>query len=334
MMTNQSRDPVLVAIIGTVAGLVALVMATNISRLPLVADSTTYTADLAHTGGLTTGDLVKVSGVQVGEVTDLRVEGDHVEAQFAVDKDIRLGNDSRASVEVATVLGAVFLQVTSAGTGQLHPDARIPFARTSVPFTLIDTLQATGTTVADTDLGQLRQSLGQLDRALNGVSTEDVRATLVGLTKVSNALASRDDELSSLLSAAQTVTDTLNSKSMAIAGLLDDASSFLTVLGERRQVLVQILADTSQLGADLRTLVRQNRDELQPALTDLTKVAGILEAKKRQIERSITLLGQFTTNIATVSNSGSWLDLFLPTSVIPDNVIAQCGPTPTPGCGR
>jgi phospholipid/cholesterol/gamma-HCH transport system substrate-binding protein len=333
-MRNLFRDPVRVAILGTLAGILAILLATSISRLPFLDGAKTYTADLASAGGLTTGDLVKVSGVQVGKVTDLRVRGDHVQVRFTVDGDLGLGKDSTASVEVATVLGAVFLQVTSAGGGHLRTGARIPISRTTVPFTLIDTLQAAGTTVAGTDLDQLRRSLGQLDQALSGVSTDDVRATLAGLTKVSAALASRDDELSTLLAAAQKVTDTLNAKSTAIAGLLDDASSFLTVLDERRQVVVQILADTSQLGADLRTLVRQNRGELQPALADLTEVAGVLETKKRQIERSIKLLGQFTKNIDSVTGSGSWLDLFLPTSVIPDNVIVRCGPTPKPGCGR
>ena len=334
MTKDLFRDPVRVAIFGTLAGILAILLTTRASQLPLVSDSTTYVAELSNTGGLTTGDLVKVSGVQVGEVTDLRVEGDHVEARFTVESDINLGENSSASVEVATVLGSVFLQIGSAGTRQLRPGARIPITRTTVPFTLIDTLQAAQTTVARTDLGQLRRSLERLDQALSGVSTEDVRAVLTGLTDVSEALASRDSELSALLSAAQTVADKLNSKSSGIAEVLDDASAILTVLDERRKIVIRILADTSQLAADLRILVRQNEGQLAPALADLTKVAGILEAKRSEIERSIQLLGQFTTNITSVSNSGPWLDLLLPTSVIPDNVIAQCGPSPEPECGE
>lgn len=334
MKMRLVRDPVQIAIIGTTIGALMVLGALNLQRLPFLHPATTYVAEMANTGGLNAGDEVKVSGVPVGEVTSLRVSGAQVDVTFTVKKDLALGDQSTASVEVATVLGAVFLQVNSAGAGRMAAHSRIPIARTSVPFTLVNAFEAAGTTISHTDLGSLSASLTQLDQALSGVSSADVAATLRGLTLISNTMAGRADKIQKLLQSAQEVADVLNAKSAAIVSLLDNAGTFLAVLHERRDVITAMLADTAALGAQLRTLVDRNQTRLTPALANLDKVAEVLMNRRKDLERSITLLGQFTENIGRATSNGPWIDMLMPYGVIPDNVIARCGVAPTQGCGK
>ena len=187
----RDRDPALIAIVGTVVGALVVLLSMNLNKLPFLTSNSTYHAQFAAAGGLQSGSQVRVAGLQVGTVSSVRVDGGHVDVTFGVRDSVKLGADSDASVEVATVLGEVFLQVTSVGPGVLPAHGTIPLSRTTVPYTLLDAFGALGQNVQQTNLPQLQQSLDQLAAALNGTSTADVGATLTGLTKIAQALGSR-----------------------------------------------------------------------------------------------------------------------------------------------
>lgn len=330
----RRRDPAMIAIVLTVLGALVVFGSLNLKRLPIFDNTVGYQADFANASGLREGDDVRVAGISVGNVTSIKVEGDHVEVAFTVRDDVALGGTSGASVELATVLGALFVQLESAGPGRLAEGATIPVGRTSVPFTLIDAFSQLGDNARKTDLPLLRKSLTQLAATLRGIDPKDVTATLKGLTSISNAIASRQDEIGQVLKDAGTIIKTLSSKRDSLVRLMSNADVFVRMLHDRRDVINSLLRHTADLGRQISVLIERNGAKLGAVLDEMDTVAGVLADDRAQLGQAITMLGQFSTNISNVTGSGPWIDVLLPTFLEPDNVIAACGANPTPGCGH
>lgn len=79
--------------------------------------------------GLKSGAVVRVAGVEVGKVTDVKFAGAEVEVVLEVKDDMqpRITTDSRASIGSLSLLGEPIIDVTPASTGTpLQPGEYIP----------------------------------------------------------------------------------------------------------------------------------------------------------------------------------------------------------------
>jgi len=330
----HERDQAVVAIVGTALIGLLVLLAMNLSKFPFLHPTTSYHAEFTSADGIKSGNDVRIAGITVGSVSSVKVRGDHVEVTFHIKQGLHIGAQSSASIEIATVLGQEFLQLTSIGPGTLPGGGTIPSTRTTVPYTLLDALGKFGQTEAATNLPRLRTALDQLAAALGGTAPKDVTATLDGLAKLSSAIASRQDELAALLSSARQVTDTLNSHASDFVGLITDSDTFLQLLEQRRDAIAALLSDTAALGAQVSSLIRRDGANLTPLLANLQTITAVLARDKAQLTQAVVTLGEFSKNIANVTGSGPWLDLLGPVLFEPDNVIKACGPHPTPECGR
>ena len=68
-----------------------------------------YTAEFLQAASLRAGNPIVVAGIPVGEVTSMKLDGDHVEAGLKIRDNIVLGKDSRARIKVTTILGSRYL---------------------------------------------------------------------------------------------------------------------------------------------------------------------------------------------------------------------------------
>lgn len=328
MKPLRERNQVMVAIWGTALAAAVVLVSMNLSKLPFLNPTTTYYADFANADGLKSGDDVRVEGITVGSVNSVDVQGDHVHVSFAIKSGIDLGGQSRATIEVATILGNLFMQVESAGPGYLDGGATIPESRTVVPYSLLGALNAFGEFSQKTNIPTLQRSLRTLATTIAGIAPGDARAALDGLAKVSGTLAAKQQQVSDVLSAAQSIVQTLNQNSGALVGLLVQGQQFLHMVVQRHALVDQLLRDTARLGNQLRALMQHNRAQLNTFLASIDTVSKMLVREKQQLQRSILYLGQFGANITNVTGAGPWLDLLTPSVVVPDNQIDGCGTDP------
>jgi phospholipid/cholesterol/gamma-HCH transport system substrate-binding protein len=328
MKPMRDRNQVLVAIVGTALIGAVVLGSMNLGRLPFLNPTTTYHAQFANADGLTSGADVRVLGISVGTVSSVKVDGDHVAVAFTMKDGVHVGDHSRASVEVATVLGQLYLQVESAGVASLRGGGTIPLSRTTVPYTLIGALDAFGNFAGQTDLGKLRASLKTLADTVSGISPKDANTALTGLASIANTLADKQNQISSILTAANSITSTLNSNSASLLSLLGEGDAFLKLAGQRQAIIAQLLTDTANLGRQLGELISNNGAQLTPLLANLNAVTAVLAKDQAQLKQAVVNLGQFSINVANATGSGPWLDLLTPTVVVPDNQIKACGAHP------
>ncbi|BBX24500.1 hypothetical protein MTER_39110 [Mycolicibacter terrae] len=173
---------------------VAVVVAAALFVKVLGVGYTRYTAEFAQAAALAPGNPIVVAGIEVGRVASMRLAGDHVEAGLTVRNDIGLGKDTRAKIQVMTILGSRYLKLEPAGSGAL-PGKRINLAHTEVPYSLESLLEDATTTFDQVDSDQFGQSLAVLGQQLSGLppgdSASDGQSALAGQAHRRSARSAR-----------------------------------------------------------------------------------------------------------------------------------------------
>src|SRR5690606_15385444 len=115
----RERNPVIIGTISLATLLLLLVAAFRAGDLPIIGGGETYHARFTEAGGLRAGDEVRIAGVRVGEVQEITLAGHEVDVEFKVEKASELGAETGAEIRVKTLLGAMFLALEPAGSGEL-----------------------------------------------------------------------------------------------------------------------------------------------------------------------------------------------------------------------
>jgi len=84
------------------------------------------TADFPSAGGLKTGSTIEIAGVQVGRVTGIRLDNFQARVYMALDKNVKLTEDSIASIKTKGLIGEKFLQISPGGSDRIiKPNGKI-----------------------------------------------------------------------------------------------------------------------------------------------------------------------------------------------------------------
>ena len=127
-----------------------------------------YTAEFLQAASLRPGNPVVIAGIPVGEVTSMKLDGDHVEAGLKIRDNIVLGKDSQATIKVTTILGSRYLALEPNGSASL-PNNTFDLSHTEVPYDLQSALQDATTTFEQVDSDRFAQSLAVLGKQLEGL---------------------------------------------------------------------------------------------------------------------------------------------------------------------
>jgi phospholipid/cholesterol/gamma-HCH transport system substrate-binding protein len=306
----RERNPVVVGAVSLAVVLGLLLLAFNAEKLPIIGGGETYYADFKEAGGLKADDEVRIAGVRVGKVDSVSLDGDQVKVAFRVENGADFGVDTRAAIKVKTLLGAMYLSLEPAGSGQLKQGSEIPVDRTSSPYDVVQAFSGLARTSDQIDTHRLARSLTTL-ADLTRNTPANFRKALSGVSALSDNLAARNEQIGTLLGNLRSVTTTLNARDQDIVSLMQDSSVLFKALVKRRQAVHDLLRSTSRLSVELTRLVRQSRADLNPALTHLSAVLDVLNKNADNIDRSIRLLGPFYRVFANTLGTGPWFDTYI-----------------------
>jgi phospholipid/cholesterol/gamma-HCH transport system substrate-binding protein len=308
----RREDPQVLRIGAISLVLLLLVMAAsfNLQKFPGFR-GTTFHAELTDAGGLRTGSEVQVAGVRVGRVNDLKIGPRKVIADFDVKKDATLGRSTRASVEVKSLLGEKYLNITPRGSGELPGGATIPLARTDVTFDIVGTLGTLTTNTEETDKETLTKALNTLAETIDAAAPE-VRSSFSGLSRLSTTIATRDLEIEQLLERSRNVTQLLDERKGDLVTLLEKADLVFQELQRRKQTIHSLLVNANKLVVQLEGTIKDNREQLRPTLAKLENVLKFLHAREDQIETLIRNYGPYVNILGNIIGTGPWFDAYVP----------------------
>lgn len=289
--------------------LLTMAAAFNLQRFPGFK-GVDYHAQLKDASGLRKGNMVQVAGVQVGRINNLRISGEHVTVDFDV-KDAKLGKKSRAAVEVLNLLGEKYLEVTPVGSGEMEDGETIPVERTDASYDIVATLGELTTRTEDIDTAQLSEALTTLGDTLNAASPH-IQTTFTGLSRISQAIASRDEAIEQLLGRADRVTKLLADRRGDLVKLMKEGDLVFKELIARRDAIHSLLVNAEQLAVSLRGIATDNQAQIKSALSELNTALSFLQARKKQLNDTIKNLGPYASILINIVGTGPWFDAYVP----------------------
>jgi phospholipid/cholesterol/gamma-HCH transport system substrate-binding protein len=311
MTTNfRDRNPVVIGAISMAVIAALMAAAFKAGDLPLIGGGDTYYASFSEAGGLKANDEVRIAGVHVGKVRDVALHDGEVRVEFQVEGDAEFGPQSEAQIRVKTILGAMYLALVPAGSGQMEEGDTIPVERTTSPYDIVDVFEGLAERSQRIDTDQLATALDTV-ATLTRNTPEEFQSALKGVGALSANVAARDAELNTLLQNLQKVSRVLGDRRQDVVALMEDGDRLFRALVARRQAVHDILVSTSQLSKQLTGLVRDTRADLKPALDHLGNVVDMLNANQENLDASLRLMAPFYRVFANTLGNGPWFDTII-----------------------
>ncbi|AGB22186.1 virulence factor Mce family protein [Mycobacterium sp. JS623] len=308
MKSFTERNPVVTGAIGVGLLVAIATVAMNYDKLPFVNQTKESSAYFAEAGGLISGAAVQVSGLKVGEVESIGLDGPRVLVTFNLDKDIALGDRTEAAIKTKTVLGAKILELTPRGDTALR--GPIPVDRTQSAYQLPDALGDLSMTISGLNTDQLSQSLATLSETFKD-TPPTLKVALQGITRFSDTLNTRDTQLRQLLANANKATAVLADRSDQVVGLITNTNALLAELLQQSSALDQVSRNVSALADQIKGFISENRDTFKPALDKLNGVLAIVDNRKSQLQDSIRKLNPYLLSLGEAASGGPFFKAYI-----------------------
>lgn len=316
MARRTDRQLGRLGLITIVVLLVVMAAAFNLQKFPGFR-GTGYHANFTDASGLKVGDIVEIAGIRVGRVDGISVEpgtangdGPHVRVDFDV-HGASFGRDTKATIEVLNLLGEKYLRLEPIGNNTMADGSTIPLAHTAASYDIVHALDDLTTTTGDIDLTQLQQALATLSSTINAAAPE-TRTTFNGLSRISETIASRNDQLRDLFKRAQSVTSLLNQRKGDLIALMKDGDKVFQELITRHAAIHALLVNATTLATQLRGVATDNQKQIGPALTQLNRAIAFLNQRKDELEQTIKYYGPYASILMNVIGTGPWFDAYVP----------------------
>jgi phospholipid/cholesterol/gamma-HCH transport system substrate-binding protein len=313
----QERNQAVIGIVGVViTGIVALA-ALNYDKLPFLSGGKDYSAYFTEASGLTSGADVQVGGFEVGKVQTVSLSGPKVLVKFEIAKNVRLGDRTEVAIKTKSLLGTKILEVLPRGDGR--QSGTIPLERTTPAYQLPDAIGDLTATVSGLNTNQLSDSLSTLAQTFQD-TPPDLRAAVQGVARFSDSLNKRDAQIRSLLTNANKATTVLAERTDQVVRLIADTDALLLQLRSESSALDQISGSISVLAIQLKGFIGENRNTLKPALDKLNGVLAIVDNRKAKVQESIKGFTKYAQSLGESISSGPFFKAYL-SNLLPGQFI-------------
>jgi phospholipid/cholesterol/gamma-HCH transport system substrate-binding protein len=157
-----------------------------------------------------------------------------------------------------------------------------------------------------------------------------ITAALDGLSRLSEVVTKRRDQLSHLVASTDQVTALLDRRGTQIVELMGQSDTLLRALLARRDLIRGLLRDAASFTDQLRGLLAENEAQFRPLLDNAVQLTDILRRYDDDVDRALELLAPASRYLNNSLGNGPYWDVYLPYSIIPDNIICRTGQVP--GC--
>jgi phospholipid/cholesterol/gamma-HCH transport system substrate-binding protein len=309
-VTRYSEARVLrLGAITVIVMLLVVAAAFNLSQFPGFKGGT-FQAEFSDASGLHRGNLVQVGGIRVGRVEDVALEDSNtVLVTFEVDNDVEFGTESRASIEVLNLLGEKYLDLQPAGGGQLGEDDVIPVDRTESAYDLVGVFGDLTTTTERIDTDQLEKALNVVADTTNRAAPE-IESSFRGIARLSQTVASRDEQIQALLESSRSVSKVLAARSQDLVDLMKHSDLVFREVQRRKQAIHLLLVNARRLATQLRGVATDNQAQIAPALKQVDDLLSLLNGKEKELKATLAALGPYVSILGNIIGTGPWFDAY------------------------
>ena len=304
--------------------------------------SNTYHATFTTASRLKTGQDVRIAGVPVGSVKELKLTPDNlVDVTFEVNKRYQLYTSTRALIRYENLVGDRFLEIAS-GPGDLRklpPGGSISKDHTEPALDL------------DALLGGLRPVLKGLDgNKVNEVSNAVIELLqgqggaisqlLSSTSSFTSDLAARDQLIGDVINNLNAVLSTVDAKGAQFDTSVDQLQQLITGLAQGADPIAGAITPLASATTDLTDMLAKGRRPLQGVLENLEPLASKLDERKKDVNDVIEPLAENYLRLNALGAYGSFFNIYYCSIRIKINgpagsdILIPFGGPPDPSKGR
>jgi phospholipid/cholesterol/gamma-HCH transport system substrate-binding protein len=235
-----------------------------------------YSAVFTNVSGLKGGNFVRIAGVEVGKVKDMRLHKDGtVTVDFTLDKGLRLTDGTRAAVRYENLIGDRYLALED-GPGSVHTLARgatIPLSRTSPALDVDALIGGFRPLFRALDPDQVNALSGALLKVFQGQGGT-ISSVLAQTSALTTTLAGRDELIGEVITNLNTVLGTFATRDDQFSEGLDKLSQLVQALADRRTDIANGVAYINAAAGSVEDLFAEARQPIKDTVVQTDRFAG------------------------------------------------------------
>jgi phospholipid/cholesterol/gamma-HCH transport system substrate-binding protein len=308
MRALQPANRVRVGVLAIAVVVLIVGVGQSFSSLPMLFATASYYAQFSDSGGLSKGDKVRILGMDVGTVQDLKIDGDHVVMKFSTGTRT-IGTESRLAIRTDTLLGKKVLEIEPRGTRPLRPGAVLALGQSTTPYQIYDAFFDVTKAASGWNIETVKKSLNVLSETVKETYPH-LSAALDGVAKFSDTLGKRDEQLKHLLAEARKVAGVLGDRSKQINALLRNTQELLAAFNERGRAIDALLANVSAFSTQVQGLINDNPN-LHHLFEQLRTVTDVLVVHKKDLADVLNTLRNYTAALSEAVGSGPYFKVMI-----------------------
>jgi phospholipid/cholesterol/gamma-HCH transport system substrate-binding protein len=311
----------------TVASLLLTVaLGMRIANVGFFDESYTLEAEFTNASGVFEGDAVKLAGVDVGRVTETRIEGGRAVVEFEVEEATRLTTESRVGIRWRNVIGLRFLYLYPGEGGRpLEDGDRIPLARTDAAGDIGEFLNRLGPILQAIDPQKANEFLDAMNTALAG-NEAVVQSLFTEGATLATELGSMDSQIQALIGNSDRILEAYAGQDDDIGSIIDDLDTLGGELAGMTDQINSLVENFAIVQQEMERLLVENRGNIDATLLHLDSVAGTLAENRKALSRTLCSLPPGVTPYYQTTSWGEWFNVRIVELVVKDdrgNIIAS-----------
>jgi phospholipid/cholesterol/gamma-HCH transport system substrate-binding protein len=310
--TETTGALVKIIIFVVVTLLATSVLAATIANIRL-GGTVEYKAVISDVTGMLGGDDVRIAGVRVGEVGDIRIKNrTTAEVTLSVDADRKLARSTRAVVRYRNLIGQRYVALMEApgDPTPMKDGDTIPLAQTQPALDLTVLFNGFKPLFAALSPADVNKFADEIVKTLQG-EAGTVESLLARTASLTSALADRDKLIGDTIDNLNALLATLGERDEQLSDLIIQLQRFMSGLAGDRKAIGDSLANINALTTSTADLLKDARAPLRGDIRELGEVAKTLDDHRDLVEHFITFLPEKMNRINRTASYGSWFNFYL-----------------------
>ncbi|GAB3656473.1 virulence factor Mce family protein [Actinocorallia lasiicapitis] len=320
-LTDQARQRrstfVKLLLFFAVTGTLTFLIATQIARVSF-SDGYRITAVFDDVNGLFNGDVVKIAGAPVGQVTSIKVEQGKAVVGLEIQNKYRVPADSEVAIRWRSAVGQrVVYLIPGTGTEKIKDDAVITKTHSVVDIgQLVDQIAPLAKAL---NPEQLNQILTAIYEALEG-NKANVTHLISNVDQLASTISARRTTLRQLLDDYGTITGIIARRDDQIRKVVDDITELSDGFVNNRELLDQAIVQLAKLFKTSDALIGKNGDQLAKVVAGLAVITGGVDRNTDAVKNLLTAAGPKLERLFSILNGGNYVRGAVPCLTILDAV--------------
>lgn len=311
-MRSLAAPLVKLAVFAAITILATTLLAVTISNVNFNG-ATAYTARFTDVTALNEGDDVRIAGVRIGQVEEIRVVDRRVaEVDFSLEGERTLPASVTATIKYRNLVGQRYIALEH-GVGDASPLAPgdvIPLERTKPALdltVLFNGFKPLFQALNPDDVNQLSNEIIQVLQGEGGTIDSLLRHT----ASLTSTLAGRDKVIGEVITNLNAVLETVNSRTEQVSALVTTLEELTTGLAGDRQPIGDAISALGDLTTTTAGLLEESRQPLKENIAHLGLVSQTLADNEAVVEGVIQRLPGKIEAMSRTASYGSWFNFFL-----------------------